>query len=196
MTSSAHPDFDDFFDPDRLETSRKIREFGFVVQLIGYGECSMPGCDCSPEPDPWAYTVGCVELGHPEVVSLGCCLQHSHRLINSVIREFQAGRPVPIGDRSGTVVDGQLVALMPVPAEWVETDPARIASWWDHYEPGRPDITAPEIVQVVIADSDGLFPWDRPDGPPLLADDPLTYPRRPPRSARRAQARGRRQPPR
>ena len=194
MTSAMQPDFDAFFDPVRLETSRKIRDFGFVVQLIGYGECSVRGCDCTPEPDPWAYTVGCVELGHPEVVSIGCCLQHAHSLINAVMREFRDGRAIPIGDRSGTVVDGQLIALAPVPTEWVKTDPDRIASWWDHYEPGRPDIAAPEIVEAVVADSDGAFPWDRPDGPPLLADDPISYPRRPSRRTRRAQARGGRRP--
>lgn len=194
MTSDMQPDFDDFFDPVRLDTSRKIKEFGFVVQLIGYGECSIPGCDCSPEPDPWAYTVGCVEFGHPEVVATGGSLQHTHRLINAVMLEFRNGRAIPIGDRSGTVVDGRRIALVPVPTEWVQTDPERIASWWDHYQPGRPDLAAPAIVQAVITDSDDAFPWDRPDGPPLLADDPISYPRRPPRSTRRALERRRRKP--
>lgn len=176
------------FDQSRLDVASKILQFGFIVMGIGYGECSVPGCDCVAEDEPWSYTVGCVELGHPEVVSLGCCEFHSRTAINRVLEESRQGRPLIPGDRTGRELGGRLVALERVPTTWLAADEARMATWFDHYGAGRDSLEFPEVVQLFIADDDGRFPWDQhadEDPAPILAHYPLNHPPRPPRRGRR-----------
>lgn len=168
----------DPMDMFRLDLAHKIVSHGFAVVGVGYGDCSIPGCDCAPEPHPWSYTIGCDRLGHPEVVCMGYCQGHAHSLITTVIDEHRSGRPFVVDDLDGRRVGDLRYAVRSVPDEWVATDPDRIGTWIDYYAPGRETLELPRFVQAFVVDDDGLLPWERTDRNhvPVLADDPFAHP--------------------
>ena len=175
------------------QIARGIAQRGLFMFSVGYGGCSVPGCNADPEPQPWSYTVGRVERGHPEFVVLGLEPAHSLRVAEWADARGRLLAEVPMR------LDGHLVRADAVPAEWLECDPGRMGQWFAYYSTysaaghRRP---APSLVQLVWADHDDHFP-DHPkcdrfvvECQPLLALDPIGYPAlEPGRSAARARKR-------
>lgn len=182
---SANPG-PDFFERQYLETIDRIERFGYTAMVVGTGQCSVPGCDCRPEPYPYAYSLGFVEHDHPELVAFGVPLSAVNDLMDPVMAGVRAGRPLAIGrEHRHQLPDGPLVTLLPVPDLWVRRDPGRIGAWIDVFGPPLPN-----FVQVCWSDVCGHLPWDDGCDPavaaaqPILADDPIRYPR-PPRNRTR-----------
>jgi hypothetical protein len=184
MATQPLPSPDDWRDEWVDDMRSKVDEHGYGVVVVGTGECSFPGCTCEPEQYPYAYSIGMVEHGLPELVTFGVPLSHVNALMRPVFEaghhgELEMGREAR--HRFGT---GAPVALVPVPRLWVQRDPGRIGGWIDLYSGSRP---IPDFVQVCWADRDDRMPWDTGSDPaaaalqPVLADDPLRYPR-PPRN--------------
>jgi Domain of unknown function (DUF4262) len=167
-----------------LHIATLVAKYGFAVIPVGYGACSVPGC-CAPAARyPWAYTVGLVERGQPEVVMLGGCPHAALRAINWVANEAMAGIALQMPSGTTMTLEGVGIKLIDVPGEWLAADLSRMAMWLNHYAPGRREIRLPAIRQLLWSDADGRFP-DHPlcdpgvtADQPILANAPLRYPTR------------------
>ena len=161
-----------------LSSEEIIDRYGFVVQHVGYGRCSVPGCRCTtPSAKPWSYTAGLTTLGQPELVMLGPSIDMAHHLVNVLVEARREGEfGLGVGDFDLCCSD---VRIVEVPNRWVLADRSRMASWFRHY--GTRDL--PVIQQVLWPDRFGNFPNDPGSQPgfrkrqPLLRDHPLSYPR-------------------
>lgn len=167
----------------------KIDEYGYAMVVVGTGECSEPGCTCGPSPHPYAYSLGLVDIDHPELVTFGVPVGHVNVLMRPVFDAAERGRPLAIGRAHRHRIDGgPTISLVPVPELWLRRDPGRVGCWFGVYG-GSPG-PLPPFVQICWSDVTGAMPWEPGCDPgvaarqPILADDPLRIPR-PPRNATR-----------
>ncbi len=175
------PSFDAFASQYLLRLSTDIVHHGFAFVPVGFGTCSAPGCDCGTDDDSWAYTVGLVELGLPEIIVIGLAPAIGAELVGRVVAEHRRGGRVILG--APMWVDGVLVKLVDVPPEWLAHDLDRMTMWVGHYGPGRSELRIPPVAQLLFADGDGRFADDPGCDPlvaelqPVLRDDPAAYPK-------------------
>ena len=170
-----------------LSSEEIIARYGFVVQHIGYGPCSVPGCRCSTaSAKPWSYTAGLTSLGQPELVMLGPSVDVAHHLVHAVVAARSDGEfGLGVGELDLCCTD---VRIVEVPNRWVLADRSRMSAWFKHYGTDR----LPVIQQVLWPDRFGNFPNDPGSQPgfrkrqPLLFDHPLSYPRLEGRSSYRS----------
>ncbi len=183
----------------RLDIERRIKQSGFTMVGIGYGACAVPGCRCDERPSrqPYAYSLGLWQHGHPEIVIFGVPMAHVNEVSSVVYERLLAGDPLAVGrQHRHRIPGGPLIALEHVPPEWVRRDPDRIAGWLNQF--GHRVDRRPTLVQVLWGDCDDLMPWEDGFDPeiavvqPLLIDDPINVPPRPRPSPRRAPHRRRR----
>jgi hypothetical protein len=174
---------DEFHARVLLGISRQLVLEGFAFVPVGFGECSFPGCDCTPDGDSWTYTIGLAAQGMPELVVVGLAPAHAHELVRGLYHHHTEVAPVAVGEEH--TLGGVSVKVADVPPEWLAYDLDRMAFWLNHYAPGRTELTIPPIGQVLFADGNGRFPDDPRCDPlvaemqPLLAADPFSYPARP-----------------
>jgi hypothetical protein len=168
----------DFFEQQRRDTIDRIHRYGYTAMVVGTGQCSVPGCDCRPEPYPYAYSLGFSEHDQPEIVTFGLPLAHVNELMDPLFDAVEDGHPTAIGrEHRHDLGGGLVVSLVAVPDLWVRRDPGRIGAWIDVFGP-----PLPSFVQACWGDRHGRLPWD--DGcipavaaaQPILADDPIRYP--------------------
>ena len=168
-----------------LHIATFVASHGFAVVAIGYGGCSMPGCNGCRSRYPFTYTIGMVERGQPELMLFGLEPESAHFGISWVANEALAGRPVPVD--MPMEVNNVAIKLVDVPNQWLIADRSRMAMWFNHYGPGRERLTEPAVRQLVWADADGRFPDDPSCNPkiaamqPVLKVDPHRYPKIKPR---------------
>ncbi len=178
-----------------LQIASGIARRGFFIVSVGSGDCSVPGCTCAPEPQPWCYTIGLNDIQHPELVVMGLPPDAAHHVMTWAYERARVGKPLE--PRVEYVLDHVGVKLVEVPVDWLITDPSRMGMWFQHYAPGRTTLPAPEIAQLLWADADGFFPDDAACNPdikelqPVLVADPIAFPRRRSRAERRGSARRR-----
>jgi hypothetical protein len=184
-------------DRSLLDLSHAVMHHGFAVMPVGYGGCSVPGC-CSPASEiPWTYTIGRVDRDAPELVVLGLDPETAHFLTHLVDDLERAGTPLLPGQTHA--LDDALIRLDEVPDQWLATDPHRMAAWMAYYG-WRDQVVAPRVCQIVWSDEQGRFPDDEDchadtAWQPLLAEDPVTYPRSGANRLERRRARRRRRRP-
>ena len=178
-----------------LQIASGIARHGFFVVSIGSGSCSLPGCKCAAEPQPWCYSVGLSELEHPELVVVGLPPDAAHHVMKWTYERARVGNPLQSGVEYE--LDHVGVKLIEVPSEWLAADLSRMTLWLQHYGPGRDTLTMPQVGQLLWADADGRFPDDSACDPsirelqPILADNLLTFPTRLSREERRRATRRR-----
>jgi hypothetical protein len=143
-----------------------IHTHGIAVIAVGSGACHVPGCRCGPEARSWSYTVGFAERGHPEVVTFGLHPGDAVKVSNLVRNEELAGAVVRPRDEMPLL--GQTVRFAEVPEEWAAGAENPMGAWFRHYEPGRPALDPPIVVQLLWQDDDGRFPGD-PGCDPIVA---------------------------
>lgn len=144
-----------WIDQDDANTVAIIRRHGWMIQYVGGGICSVPGCDAHEDPDQpsFAYTVGMFGLGHPEFLVFDLPAEIASRLLNQLGRRVRAGE---------TLIPGQLVT----PEDWVhrvvlEDVPNAgdiVFSANRFYQ--RPGEFSVPVLQVTYDDDNGRFPWD------------------------------------
>ena len=185
----------DPFDEMRADLIRLIDRHGYTTIVVGSGECSVPGCNCEPEPHTYAYSLGVFDHDHPELVLFGMPLSHVNSLTDPVYAAAAAGTPLAVGREHRHTLDcGATISLVPVPELWLRRDPGRIGCWLDMYGAAN---GLPAFVQICWADGDGSMPWEASCQPavaalqPVLADDPLRFPRPPRNRARHGRRRAR-----
>jgi hypothetical protein len=83
-----------WLDQEDAHVAAVIRRYGWLIQLVGSGECNMPGCDCDGEPSdgpPFAYTVGLFGLGHPELLIFGVPPGTAGAVLNDLGKRIRSG---------------------------------------------------------------------------------------------------------
>jgi hypothetical protein len=172
-----HMDAFEFENTLLARTAAAIHTTGHMVITVGYGECSVPGCTCGPEPRPWSYTIGLCQSDQPELLTFGLTQRVAHTLINWVAAEHSEGRTLPVGRDHDLQFEGVPVRLVPVPTRSIAPSQDVMGQWYAYYSSFGP-FTVPDVVQVVHADHNSRFPWhadyDRSSrfGQPVLQDDP------------------------
>ena len=178
-----------------LQIASGIARHGFFVVSVGSGRCAVPGCNCALELRPWCYTIGLCDLQHPELVVVGLLPEAAHRVMTWTYELARYGRPLELGVKYE--LDHVGVKLVEVPRHWLAFDPSRMTLWMQHYGPGRNVLEFPHVTQLLWADADGRFPDDPACDPeirelqPVLATDPLAFPRKASRAVRRRTSRQR-----
>jgi hypothetical protein len=162
---------------------------GYSVVHVGFGYCKVPGCTCTPEPVPWSYTYGLAARGQPELVMMGLEPWVNHEVIGAIVERRSDGEELPVGADVFVELDtSRPFRIAEVPDAWVLHDPARMTKWfeWNRRRFG----TLPTVQQVLWPDSCWRFPGHPDHDPrgvqPVLADDPISFPRTGNREARRA----------
>jgi len=163
-----------------------IRMYGMVITAVGSGGCSEPGCDGEhPMTQPWSYTIGRVEAGEPELVTYGLSVETAHKLLTFVNGRSRCGDPIPLA--LPVVFAGRDIRLDRIPPWWVASADNPMGRWFAYYHGTGRLATNPDVLQVVWADEDGLFPDDTGCDPlvrltqPILGNAPHPLPRRPSR---------------
>jgi len=147
------PDLGAYYDQEAAWRADIIRRYGVAIQLVGGGECSVPGC-CPPASDrPFAYTVGLFGIGHPELVVVGLSNAEARRLLNAAARVVLDG---------GRIMPGLETTFpgwsRPVVAEEVP-NPGEIAYNANAHYQRPPEYSVP-LLQLSYPDSRGRFPSD------------------------------------
>lgn len=167
MTSTSS-----YADQQLMWIARAIATRGLAVINVGYGGCACPGCPGEPSPFPWTYTIGMVEIGHPEIVLFGLTPSAATERLNWVHDGAVDGDPLVPGadDRFGST----RVRLDQVPMSWAndcEEDP--MGQWFHHYGAGRAVLLAPPVLQLVWSDRRSVFPDEPGCQPKVRRSQPL-----------------------
>jgi hypothetical protein len=176
----------DYFDEQMFAMAHRIERFGFTTMAVNTGECSVPGCSSPAHSGPtWTYSIGMLEHNHPEIVVVGAPLALGYQLIDAAFEWHHAGMSLPFGRDGLLGAFGVMFTTVPVPDRcWLESD--LMAYWHNYYGSiGWPDLGVVDdaVVQLVIADEMGRFPWvDGCDAAlverqPVIEDDDSAWPR-------------------
>jgi hypothetical protein len=113
----------------------------------------------------WAYTIGFLEIGHPELVVVGLSQESAHGFITWAHHEAAAGRPLEIGRRhrramptkSGVELDFTMVDVPDL--QW--EDPSDLTLFMRGYYAAKGGYPCePRVCQLVWPDFEGRLPWD------------------------------------
>lgn len=131
-----------------------------IDATIERGETMVQYVSTDPPNPPWAYTIGLLTIGHPEIITLGLAPESAAPGLQMLATEIREGHRRPIGAESGQALGGLPIRLLPVPIEeWCEPN-HRFAMALNYYGPTGFDPARFEAVQLVWADDRGRFPWD------------------------------------
>ncbi len=189
----------DYLDEELFHMAHRVARHGFTTMSVNSGACPVPGCDCAEVPGPtWTYSIGMLEHDHPEIVVVGESPERAYELIDRAYEGHHLGRSLPFGRGDRAISSNGTITTVPVPDRcWVESD--LMAFWHNYYRAGnwpRLDRVDNAVVQIVVADAAGRFPWDDtyaapPGGQPIIEDDDSAWPRWS-RETRRSRQRDRR----
>lgn len=143
-----------WLDQEDARMASVIRRHGWAIEYIGFGCCSVPGCDGGDDQGPpFAYTVGMFGMGHPELLAFGLDPDATSWLFNTLgarIRGDEAlvpGRIINIDGWDHRV----MVEEVPNPGEIV-------FSANRFYE--RPAEYSVPVLQLSHDDGEERFPWE------------------------------------
>ncbi len=135
-----------------VDVHLKVERHGFAIQyVIGEG----------PEPS-WAYTIGFLALGHPEVIVFGLTSDSAGGALHALFAEIAAGSFRPVGrDLEQTLGTSALpVRLLPVPDAHWDCVEDRLCIAVEYYDTQGRDRQQRRALQLVWATPSGHFPWD------------------------------------
>jgi len=189
----------EYLDEELFHMAHRIALYGFTTASVNAGSCSVPGCECPQDPGPtWTYSIGLLEHNHPEIVIVGAPAAQAYQLIDAAFEWHHCDRSLPSGRSDFISAFGTTITTVPVPDRcWIESD--LMGLWHNYYRAGGwPALDGVDnaVVQLVVADAAGHFPWDGaydqpPGGQPIIEDDDSSWPRWN-RETRRARQRPRR----
>jgi hypothetical protein len=130
-----------------------VRKYGWVVEYVGGGTCSHPGCEGGSPELPFGYTVGLHGMGHPELLIFGCDQQVTLHVLNSLGSQILLGTDLCDGERCEVEGWPRTLQLLAVP------NPEQILlAAYRFYRCDRPG--AIEALQLCWSDAAGRFPWE------------------------------------
>jgi hypothetical protein len=140
---SVHNYLEPPVDPIAAMAQERIRRHGWAVQSVAHPRA------------PWSYTVGLSDRGHPELVVVGAAPAAAGGILNSLGKAlFGTGVDLESPEAIQHLLGLPMPYLQtcPVHPTWAESSLFNTA--WRVY--GR----IPTARQVVLADSDGRWPWE------------------------------------
>jgi hypothetical protein len=158
-----------------------VDRFGWSVQAV---------VDHDPPQLDWAYSIGLVGFGHPELVVVGARADHAALVINRLGTLIRAGQPLRPGcrlqPRDVGLAHGVSVGLVH-PAH---LEHGLMATWFDYYGSLGPPYPTPEALQIVLGS--GCYCPDHRDAIPRLSNPKaqLVRQRPPPHGTGRRRAPG------
>lgn len=132
---------------------RKFHQFGWTSIYVEPDERSLS----------WAYTMGLIRIGHPELVVVGEPMDVTNRVFSTLAPQVLAGRTYEPG--TPFEFDGRTWAVLPVHRSHVR---AGMLGWWEEIVPHCSCHAEPPAIQLVDidvlrpADDDGGARLDRP----------------------------------
>lgn len=154
MTDLNPPDVQAWLDQEDARVADRIRREGVFVQLVGGGECSVPGC-CGDAEDArtFGYTIGLFGIAHPEFTVVGLSIPLTSTVLHAAARLVLDGERILPGTELTLPGWDRRVLAARVP------DPGAIAYAANRYYQ-RPDEYSVPLLQLTYSDSRGRFPDD------------------------------------
>ena len=153
----------------RNHPSRHHRELLEQIERDGFAATNVLGTQVRPD---FSYTTGFLLAGHPELLVMGPVPLGVH-LFHHLISEVQAGESRAIGRDALNEICGVPVRLLPVPAEHWQEGNHLMLGFPFFYGDDPPHVGGERVLQLVIADGDGRFPWDDDVDPVSRRDQPV-----------------------
>ena len=153
-----------WLDQNDAEIAQYIREYGWAVEVVGFGPCDC--CTALGPPDEeedeydeggpaFAYSIGLFGMGHPELVVIGLSGPMMGSIINYVASRVVDGANLVAGEllELDVVAPGLRVVVeeLPRPGEIVHTANR-------FYK--RPPEASVEAFVLTWCDEAGRFPWE------------------------------------
>lgn len=127
----------------REKMRRDIAQEGFFVMAVF-------GSDTTPA---FTYTIGLTEtFKHPELLIFGLPVEYSHHVMNDAVSRIKRGAVYGDGD----LIKNVLVLPLAVRSVSMEKADEYTVQLFNYY---RHQLTAPRVVQLVLPDTKGRFPW-------------------------------------
>jgi hypothetical protein len=145
-----------------MDSFTRIDDFWFRVEaaLAGghFWVTHVGGTRTTPS---WAYTIGFLARGFPEMVTIGLSPQSSHAFLNFAFEQMKLGAPLEEGRVHRRVCwnDLPLAAVPLAPDRFVP--PSDLMNALFGYYEARGGLPAePRVSQLVWPDMEGRLPWD------------------------------------
>lgn len=127
----------------------KRRDIAERIRRVGWTTLGIFG---GPESPPFGYTIGLTEKGMPEFVLLGAPIEHVQNMVNAVVERALKGEAFEGAFLDEILANDLRVAIVRAPKARANSEFLVQA---EHYY-GR----EVEVLQIVLPDRKGLFPWD------------------------------------
>ena len=140
------------------------------IARIGYATTNVLGTQFRPD---MSYTTGFLLAGHPELLVFGFDAHTAGHLIHRLFAEVRAGTPRAVGPDAANELEGIAIRLLPVPAEfWQEGNHLMLG--FPFFYADKPHLVVEHsVLQVVVEDGSGRFPWDDGVHAELRRDQPV-----------------------
>jgi Domain of unknown function (DUF4262) len=151
------------FDPKRYlrQQEQTIEKYGQFIQYVS-GE-TLSKC--------WAYTIGRLRRGHPELITTGLPSQVAGQILNELDQYLNQYDPVSAPIDGHVTLRGLTLALVPVPDRvWCNTE-FLLGAQRDAERLGLTQ--ARSAIQVLWPDRHGRFVWDHDADESLALDQPI-----------------------
>jgi hypothetical protein len=148
-----------------MDDFSKIDEYLFRVhsnlQRSGLHVTAVFGTPTSPS---WAYTIGLLEHGHPELVTIGLSPQSAHGFLAHAFDEAIDGIPLELGRDRHRTWDGSdtdlHVSFVEVPEILWQRPSSLVGTLHAYYGSRGGYPCTPRVCQLVWPDMDGRLPWE------------------------------------
>lgn len=158
-----------WLDQEDARIAEVIRHYGWAIEYIGGGVCSVPGCACpEDEGPPFAYTVGLFGMAHPELLIFSVPPQTAAAVLNDLGERIRSGE---------SLMPGRLVTL----DDWAHRiipeevpNPGEIVFSANRYYQ-RPPVASVPVLQLTHDDMNGRFPWEEGCTDPEIQPRPGTF---------------------
>lgn len=158
-----------WLDQEDAMVTAVVRKHGWLIQYIGGGVCSRPGCDAHDDGEvAFAYTVGLFGMNHAELLIFGVSPEETSVVFNHIGSLVRGG---------SELIPGQLLDIEAWPRRIIPEhvpNPGQILFTANHYYKRPKDHSVPAL-QLSYDDGHGRFPWDDGFLHPELQPRPGTF---------------------
>lgn len=159
-----------------MERFDALDAFWFRIEAtLTRGGCFVVHVSGNPVSPSWAYTIGFLERGAPELATIGLAPESSHALLTWAFDEHEADDPLLVGrEHRRTCWDDLPVSVVALdPDRYLP--PSDLASARFGYSAARGSAlpAEPRVHQLVWPDDAGRLPWDPGHDDGLRRHQPL-----------------------
>jgi hypothetical protein len=145
-----------------MDAFTKIDEMWFRVEaVIAEGLFWINHVSGSRTSPSWAYTIGFLERGYPELVTVGLSPESSHAFLTWAFDEMRAGVPLAVGREHRRVCWHDLpVSIVELPRDRFHPPSDLALGLFGYYGARGAFPGEPKVCQLVWPDFEGRLPWD------------------------------------